>query len=314
MNQILLIAAIRAQIETADALLSDDLHNLELTQKRRQGAEGTIIEVLNAQSQYTADRADLPGLRQQLAEARHLLATLMGVSPGDLGATNVDLRRLTLPTKVPVALPSELVHRRPDILQAEAKLHAATASIGVATARLYPRPTIGAIASKGAPALGDFVKDAFRGFDIFGGLAAPIFHGGSLKAQRTATINRARASEASYQQSVLTAFGQVADLMTALDADARSIAAQADSVSVADRSRRLSRRSFEWGNSGIIQVLETERLYQRSNNGLVVARERQLLNVSRLYVATAGGWSDAPTDNAAPSAALSASVAEARNR
>lgn len=291
-NQVLTVAAIRAQVATANALLADDLRNVDLTQKRRVGGEGTLVEVLNAQSQYAADRGDIPQLEQQLAEARHLLATLVGVAPSELGATQFDLSRFTLPPQVPVALPSKLVHRRPDILQAEANLHAAGAGIGVATARLYPDITIGATVTQGAPAIGDLVSNAFRGYDIFAGLTAPVFHGGTLKAQRAAAINRARASDAAYQQTVLDAFQQVADLLSAIQSDARSVANQNESVSVADHARRLSRRSFQVGNSGILQVLETERLYQRSSNALVVARTRQFLNVARLYVATAGGWTN----------------------
>ncbi|MGY2736316.1 efflux transporter outer membrane subunit [Sphingomonas sp. UYP23] len=289
-NQVLTVAAIRAQIATANALLAEDLRNVDLTQKRRQGGEGTLVEVLNAQSQYTADRGDIPQLEQQLAEARHMLATLVGIAPSELGATEFDIAKLTLPAAIPVALPSELVHRRPDILQAEADLHAAAAGVGVATARLYPDITLGATLTQGAPGIGDLVKNAFRGYDIFAGVTAPIFHGGTLKAQRAAAINRAKASEATYQQTVLSAFGQVADLLSAIQSDARSVVNQSESVSVAERSRHLSRRSYQVGNSGILQVLETERLYQRASNGLVLARTRQFLNVARLYVATAGGW------------------------
>ena len=295
-NQVLTVAALRAQIATANALLGEDLRNVDLTQKRRQGGEGTLVEVLNAQSQYAADRGDLPQLEQQLAEARHLLATLVGVAPSELGTTEFDLDRITLPTSVPVALPTELVHRRPDILQAEADLHAAAAGVGVATARLYPDIELGATLTQGAPGIDKLVKNAFRGYDIFAGLTAPIFHGGTLKAERAAAIDRARASEATYQQTVLNAFSQVADLLSAIQNDTRSVTVQAESVSVADRSRQLSRRSFQVGNSGIIQVLETERLYQRSSNGLVVARTRQFLNVARLYVATAGGWMGSPAN------------------
>lgn len=295
-NQVLTIAALNAQIATARALLADDQRNVDLTQKRRAGGEGTLVEVLNAQSQYAADRGDLPQLDQQLAEARHLLATLIGTTPDALPPADVALDRLTLPTTIPVSLPSAIVNRRPDILQAEAQLHAATAAIGVATARLYPDITLGGTLTQGAPAVGDLVKNAFRGYDLFAGLTAPVFHGGTLKAQRAAAMDRARASQASYEQTVLVAFNQVADLLSAMQNDTRSVADQQASVTVAERSRHLSRRSFEVGNSGILQVLETERLYQRASNGLVVARTRQFLNVARLYVATAGGWLPAPVD------------------
>jgi NodT family efflux transporter outer membrane factor (OMF) lipoprotein len=249
-----------------------------------------MVEVLNAQAQFTADRGNIPQLYQQLDEARHLLATLIGIAPSDLGVTKFKLEELSLPTTVPVTLPSALVHKRPDILQAEADLHATTAAIGVATAKLYPDITLGATIEQGSPSTSNLLKNAFRGYDIFAGLAAPIFHGGTLKAERTAAVERAHASAATYQQTVLDAFGQVADLLSALQSDARSVSNQQESVSVAQRSLVLSRRSFQVGNSGVLQVLDSERLYQRANTNLVLARTRQYLNIARLYVATAGGW------------------------
>ena len=204
---------------------------------------------------------------------------------------------------MPVALPSALVHRRPDILQAEANLHAATAAIGIATAALYPDITLGATVTQGTPNLGDIVGSAFRGFDIFGGLTAPIFHGGTLKAEKRAAIDQARAADATYRQTVLDAFRQVADLLQALDSDKRSVANQQEAVNVARRSLDLSRRSFQVGNTGILQTLDSERLFQRASSNLVQARTRQLLNVARLYVATAGGWTGAATEPAVAGAA-----------
>lgn len=289
-NQVLSIAAIRARIETANALLADDQRNIDLTQKRKDAGEGTLTEVLNAQSQYQADRSDIPQLNQQLDEARHLLATLIGIAPADLGPTEFDLDTLTLPQSVPVTLPSALVHKRPDILQAEADLHAATAAIGVAKADLYPDITLGGTYTQGSPTIGDILSSAFRGFDLFAGLTAPIFHGGTLKAEKRAAVDRAKAADATYRQTVLDAFRQTADLLDALKSDARSVANQQESVSVAEHSLHLSRRSFQVGNSGLLQILDSQRLYERARMGLVEARARQFLNVARLYVATAGGW------------------------
>ena len=289
-NQVLTIAAIRAQIATAEALLADDRRNVDLTQKRKDGGEGTLVEVLTAQSQFEADRADIPQLSQQLSEARHLLATLVGLTPAALAQADFDFADLTLPTPIPVTLPSSLVHKRPDILQAEASAHAATAAVGIATAQLYPDITLGATVTQGAPNIGDIVSSAFRGFDIFGGLSAPIFHGGTLKAERRAAIDRATAAQATYQQTVLDAFRQVADLLQSIDSDQRSVANQRESVQVAGRSVGLSRRSFQVGNTGILQILDSERQYQRASANLVDAQARQFLDVARLYVATAGGW------------------------
>src|SRR3546814_8514067 len=108
-------------------------------------------DLLNAQAQLANDRSELPQFGQQLAEARNMLAILVGVAPAELGPTEFDLTSFALPAPVPVTLPSALVHKRRDILQAEADLQAATAAIGVEKARLYPDIRLGPTLTTGAP-------------------------------------------------------------------------------------------------------------------------------------------------------------------
>ncbi|MDO7842831.1 efflux transporter outer membrane subunit [Sphingomonas immobilis] len=289
-EQVLIIATYRARIAVAEALLAEDQKLVDLTDKRRIAGEGTLTEVTNVQAQLAADRDDIPQLRQPIDEARHMLATLTGVAPDALGPTDFDIATFTLPADVPVAIPATLVRKRPDILQAEADLHASTAAIGVATAELYPNISIGATLTYAAGTPGGLFSNDLKGFDIFGGLTAPIFHGGTLKAQQRMAVDDAKAKAATYRQTILEAFQQVADLLSALQTDQRALVNHQDSVAIAGRSRNLSRRSFQVGNSGILTVLDSERLYQRAQLGLVDARAKQFLNVARLYVATAGGW------------------------
>ena len=117
-----------------------------------------------------------------------------------------------------------------------------------------------------------------------------MFDGGTRKAERQAAIDDAKAADATYRQTILEAFGQVADLLSALGNDAQSVADQQRALDLSSRSLRLSRRSFEVGNSGVIQVLDAQRVYQRSLSGLTEARARQYLDVARLFVATGSGW------------------------
>ncbi|MFA7603885.1 MAG: efflux transporter outer membrane subunit, partial [Novosphingobium sp.] len=289
-QQVLAIAALNDRITTERALLAEDERNVSLTQTRQRAGVGTLVEVLSAQAQLADDRGSLPPLEQQLAEARGMLAILLGVSPAELGPTGFTLGRFALPANVPVALPSALVRKRPDILEAEARLHAATAAVGIATAELYPNITLGATLSQSTSAPGDILGSKYRGYDLFGGLTAPIFHGGTLRAQKRGAEAEARAAAETYKQTVLEAFGQVSNLLSALETDGRALATQRDSAQIAERSLALSRRSFQVGNSGILQVLEASRSYQRARIALVDARARQYLNVARLYAATAGGW------------------------
>lgn len=288
--QVLAIAAINDRIATERMLLSEGERNVELTEARRRAGAGTLVEVLSAQGQLADDRADVPALEHELAEGRAMLAVLLGMSPAELGPTEFSLADFSLPARVPVALPSALVHERPDILEAEARLHAATAAIGVATAALYPNVTLGATITQSTSQPEKILNDKFNAFDLFGGLTAPLFHGGTLNANKRAAEADARAAAATYRQTVLDAFGQVSGLLSALETDGATLAARRRTVEIADRSLHLSRRSFQVGNSGILQVLDASRQYQRARLSLLDARERQFQNVARMYVATAGGW------------------------
>ncbi|MEO6715743.1 MAG: efflux transporter outer membrane subunit [Novosphingobium sp.] len=289
-QQVIAIAALNDRIRTERALLAEDDRNVDLTQARQRGGVGTMVEVLSAQGQQAADRANLPPLEQQLAEGRAMLAILVGLSPAELGATDFSLDRMTLPRTVPVALPSALVHKRPDILEAEARLHSATAAIGVATAGLYPDITLGASLTQSASRPWNIFNGGSSGWDLFSGITAPIFNGGRLKAQKHEAEAAAKASAETYQQVVLEAFGQVSNLLWALGTDRDALAAQSRSAEIAERSLYLSRRSFQVGNSGILQVLDASRANQQARLALLEARNRQYLNTARLVVATAGGW------------------------
>ena len=288
--QVLALAALNDRIATTRELLAESDRTVTLTRKRQTAGVGTLVEVLSAQGQFAADRADLPQLEQQVAEGRGMLAVLLGISPAELAPTDFKLDDFALPDAVPVALPSALVHKRPDILEAEARLHAATAAIGVATARLYPDITLGADITQSNSRIAKVINGGSTGFDIFAGLAAPIFHGGTLRAEKRGAEADARTAAARYEQVVTEAFGQVGGLLAALRNDAQALAIEREAASITDRSRHLSRRSFEVGNSGILQVLDANRTWQRARLALLDARARQFQNVGRLYVATAGGW------------------------
>jgi len=297
---VLAIAALNDRIATERALLAESEQNVTLTERRRRAGAGTLVEVLSAQGQLASDRTALPALEQALAEARALLAVLLGVSPAELGATDFSLGQFTLPERVPVALPSALVHQRPDILEAEAQLHAAIAGVGVATAELYPNVTLGASLTQSTSQPDKILSGKYNAFDLFAGVTAPIFHGGTLKANKRGAEAAARAAAASYQQVVVEAFGQVSTLLSALETDGKALAAEQEASRIAERSLHLSRRSFEVGNSGILQVLDASRANQRARLALLAARARQYQNVARLYVATAGGW--LPDEATAPAA------------
>lgn len=286
------IAAVRAQIKAADDIIASDQENLRLVEAEFKAGEGTQIDIESATSQLATDRTLLPPLRQQLSVAQHALAILVGKSPADWTPPAFDLADFTLPEEVPVTLPTELVHQRPDILASEAQLHAATAAIGVATAALYPNINLTASVGQTALSTSKLFVPASNIWDLAANLSAPIFEGGALEAQKRAAEHGFEAAYATYQQTVLTAFGQVADLLEALTHDAEQLREQRQALSSAEASLKLVRTAYSVGNVGILQVLDSQRLYEQGRLGYVRAQSQRYLDTVQLFVAMGGGWEE----------------------
>jgi NodT family efflux transporter outer membrane factor (OMF) lipoprotein len=293
-NQAITIAGLRAQIKTVEDILADDERNLKLVKTAQEGGTATMVDVTTAQSQLANDRTLLPPLRQQLSVARDALAVYVGRSPADWSPPDFQLTGLTLPKTVPVSLPSELVRQRPDILAAEAQLHAAAANIGVATANLYPKFTLGASVLQSATQLSNFFSGMYTAFNLGAQMAAPIFHGGTLQAQQRAAKDAFDATWAAYRQTVIQAFGQVADLLQALAHDDEAVRTQRAALASTEQALKLARLSYSAGNSTLLQLLDPERQMQQARLGLVRAETQRLLDTAQLLVALGSGWWNTP--------------------
>ncbi len=287
-TQALRIASLQAQIATVEALLDRDRENLKLVQLAFDAGSVARVDIVSAQSQLASDTTLLPPLRQELSVARHALAIVIGGTPAETGPLEFDLAQLALPQNLPVSVPSELARRRPDILAAEAQLHAATAAVGVAEANLYPRIDLTASTGQQSITLGHLFDRASNVWSLTSGLTAPIFDGGTLRAQKRAAIDAMRSSAANYEQTVLEAFGQVADSLEALDHGAEELQAQAHAESAARDNVDMTRQSYREGNVGVLQVLDAERRYQQARLGYVRAQAQRYIDTVQLFLALGG--------------------------
>jgi NodT family efflux transporter outer membrane factor (OMF) lipoprotein len=299
--QTLTIASVHAQIATVETILAQDRDNLRLVQSAFDNGSVAREDVLSAQSQIANDMTLLPPLRQELARARHALSVVLGRAPANELPDDVDLAQITLPLQVPVSLPSELAHRRPDILAAEARLHAATSAVGVAQSNLYPKIQLTASVGQQSLKADQLFDRASNAWSIIAGFTAPIFDGGTLRAEKRAAVDAMRASAATYEQTVLEAFAQVADLLEGLDHDAEQLDAQDHAQQAAQSSLDLARISYKEGNAGVLQVLDAERSYQQARLGYVRAVAQRYLDTVQLFLALGG---------TSPSASLAAASAQ----
>ena len=247
------------------------------------GADVAAQETALAQVEET-----VPPLRHQLEVQRHQLAVLTGRLPSDLPAAPADLGALHLPTEIPVGLPSRLVERRPDVLAAEAQLHAATAQVGVAVADMLPQFTITAGAGSVATLMSDLFKDGTGFWSLGGSLTQTLFAGGSLVHRKRAAEAAVDAAGATYRSTVLAAFQNVADALHALLTDADSLAAAARAAAAAENSYDIARRQLDLGSVNYISLLSAEQSYLQANIALVQARANRLADTAALFQALGG--------------------------
>jgi NodT family efflux transporter outer membrane factor (OMF) lipoprotein len=285
-------ASLRAQIAATHEII--DIQAQELAGLERQFRIGAAanIAVLAQAAALAQTRAQLPPLEKQLAQVRDQLTAYLGRLPSEEPSETFDLASLALPDTLPVSLPSRLVRQRPDILAAEAQLHAASAEVGVATANMLPQVTLNA--AYGSETIGTLFSPGSSIWSFGGALAQPLFEGGTLLHQRRAAVAALRAAAAQYRNTVVTAFQNVADTLRALQSDASAVAALAAAERAAADSLAASQRQFHEGAISYLSLLTAEQTYQQARLNLVQAKANRYSDTAALFQALGGGWWNRP--------------------
>jgi len=289
-TQAMRVAGLRAEIAAMEAVVADDQRTIDMVSAAERAGGEAPSAATGATAQLAEDQADIPPLERQLAAARHQLALLSGKSPAERASPDFDLSRFTAPAEIPVSLPSTLIRKRPDILAAEAELHEATARIGVAVASQYPDIRLSANLTQSAIKPEKLFDYSASGWNVLAGVAAPIFHGGALRAERKAAEAEARAALARYQQTVLRAFTQVSDVLAALATDDALIAALTNAQTTAQGRVRDAEAAYRLGGGPLIDVVDARRQLSRARRDLAQAQAQKFADMVQLYAATAADW------------------------
>jgi NodT family efflux transporter outer membrane factor (OMF) lipoprotein len=283
-------AGYAAQIEATEQLIESLKEEVRITEAQAQAGTTPYSALLSLQAQLAAIQATLPPIKQKLDQTEHLLATLSGRAPADWQPEQISLAELTLPENLPLTLPSEVVRQRPDILEAEALLHSSSAQIGIATAALFPSFTINAGYGLNNTSAGNLFNSNSNFWSIGGGVIAPLFHGGTLLAQRQAAIEGYQQSLRNYRQTVLGSLAQVADTLRALEHDAETLQAESNALSSAEEALHLILINYRAGTVNYLQVLIATTQYHQAKIGYLQAKAQRLQDTVALYVALGGGW------------------------
>jgi len=283
-------AAYAAQIRATEELIALENEQLAATQSQVNAGTAPYSNVLSMRSLIAANQASVAQLKQKHEQASHLLAALEGVTPAKANLPELDLDALTLPADLPVSLPSDLVRQRPDIQQAQAQLHAASANIGVATAAMFPSISLSGTVGVAGTSLGNLSAQTGKFWSVGPSVSIPLFRGGSLWFGRKAAIDAYDQSTASYKQTVLNAFEQVADSLTALEYDAQSLQAQFESRQAAKEALRMLQINYKSGLSAYLDVLTADVQFHQADIAYLQAVAQRHEDTVTLFVALGGGW------------------------
>jgi NodT family efflux transporter outer membrane factor (OMF) lipoprotein len=291
-------AATCRQIEVTRSLVQELRDQFELTQQLEQIGKGIRSDTLQAQTQFENTAATLPGLEQQRDTYRNALAQLTGSSPDYFKMPDLSLADFTLPSDVPVSLPSALVRQRPDILAAEDGLHQASATIGVAEAARFPAISLSASYAQQTSFINEFLTRPGGIWSFAADLSAPIFHGGTLAAREKEAREQYLQAEGAYRKTVVAAFVEVANALQSIGHDRDGYDAHTRALDAARASSDLAEAQYHAGRYTELQVLTAQQLYQQAALTQVQADAQRFTDIASLFRALGGGWWNAPQDPA----------------
>ncbi|UTV80345.1 efflux transporter outer membrane subunit [Acidithiobacillus sp. YTS05] len=285
-------AKLAGQLQATTAMLQSQEEQIRIARERLRLGQAAPDEVLALQTQAEQTRAQVPALRKQMQQAEHQLAVLAGRAPGAGGIPEFTLADFTLPAELPLSLPSELARQRPDILAAEALLHAANAEYGVALAKLYPQLNLSATLGSQALTAGALFGPGSAVWSLVGQLTQPLFHPG-LPAEKRAARAALDAAAGHYQEVVLEALRNVADVLRAVENDAQTLAAEAAAEHAAQGTLDSVEQQYRLGVASYVQLLIARQQVQQTRLGLLAAQGQRLTDSIALYQALGGGaWQE----------------------
>ncbi|MEM5298133.1 efflux transporter outer membrane subunit [Burkholderia sp. JPY481] len=291
--------------DIAVSLVEQQGETVALTENQAKVGLASQLDVQSARAQLAQTKTQLPQFDQQIAQALNALAYLIGEPPGALEAQLSTPQTVPpVPPVVPVGLPSTLARRRPDIRRAEANLHAATASVGVAVAQFYPDVSLTGQAGMRATNARDLARWSHLFYSFGPTVSLPIFQGGALVANLR--MSKAQQAEAAldYRKTVLTALRDVDNALVVYRTDQARRDALADSVSAQQTSFDLSRDSYRKGLTSFINVLDAQRQLAQAREQYAQGTTQVSTDLVALYKALGGGWqSDADAAGATGAAA-----------
>jgi NodT family efflux transporter outer membrane factor (OMF) lipoprotein len=283
-------ASLRGQIAATRRLIEIQTQSLNVLKLQNERGQIALPDVVAQETAVAQARLLLPTLEKQLDQQRNLLAFLTGRMPHEGVPATFQLSSFRLPRPLPMSLPADLVRQRPDVRMAEANLRAANAQIGAAIANRLPQLTLTANAGSAATTLAGLFTPQTALWTIAGSAAQTVFDAGAREQKQRAAEATTEQAVALYRTAVLAGAQNVADVLRALKADERALAAATAAESSASRSIELARAQIDRGQVSIAVMLTAQQAYLQASLARVQAQAARLADTVALFQALGGGW------------------------
>ena len=282
--------AVEAQIAATHELIDANTRMVEILKNQLAKGYASQVDLAAQEAQLAQTVATLPPLIKQQAQLHDQLAVLTGQYPSQAPEQKFELASLTLPQDVPVSLPSTMVEQRPDVLQAQENMHDASAQIGIAVANRLPNIQLTGNAGSTALAIGQVFGPGTGFWSLGSTVTATIFDAGALLHQERAARAAYTQAAEQYRSTVLNAFQNVADTLTALEQDAEGLRAAAAAEAAAKATLTLTQRRAQDGYASNLALLTAEQTYQQARITLIQAQTSRYTDTAALFQALGGGW------------------------
>ena len=283
-------ASLRAQIEATQQIIAAKEKSLQILRDQFQLGFAMRIDLAAQEAALAQAQTALPPLQKQLEQTRDRIRALVGNLPNQEVPETFELDALQLPPELPVSLPASIIDQRPDVRAAEAQLHAANAQVGVAVAAMLPQFPITGTLGGNAAQIPLLFRSGGPFWTLVGGVTQPVFAGGTLLHTKRAASAALKQAAAQYQNTVITAYQNVADTLHASLSDADTLAADAQAENSAKVTYDLTRRQMEVGYVNYLILLNAETTYQQALQTRVQAQAARFSDTVALFQALGGGW------------------------
>ena len=280
---------LQEKIKLSQSTVSLRTRALHIAQLRKSNGMVSGLDVQQAEVELQSAKVTIPNLELEYLQTLNRLKLLVADEHVNISGS-IDLTVQALPVSIPIGIPSQVLMRRPDVLQVEAQLHSATAKVGMATANLFPKITLTSEFGFESSELSSLLSGDSSYWELLGGITQPLFNAGQLRNELTAAEERAYQASLAYKNVIMNAFLAVSNQLTAFKSSETIYVAQQNLLNAATAYEKLARIRYRNGVASSLDLMDAQRKLFEAQLSFSSAKKQRLVSFVNLYRELGGGW------------------------